>query len=350
MQIERPDLSHIDPSIKAYIEALEAELARLQRRNQRENPPTESLEPELPLEPGEPPTTLNVITITASGIAKRTPRHLYMRQRRGGMGVFDLEAPGDESPAVLTIADENQSLILFTNLARAFRVLVRSLPESPLRARGQQIMGRTPFASGEYLVAALPDQARGNVAMVSQRGMVRLLRHHVFGEYMKPGTALFDAKQFGPLAAACWTPGDGDLFVATRFGHAIRFSEKLVGPQGGPGIRLEEGDQAVAIAGVYQESSVFMLGADGRGTIRSMEGFNPNKSTGGGGKIAMNTDSLIAAFTIEENDDIFAISRLSKMIRFMAAEVPVKEVVVQGVNCMALRADLVVAATSGHMQ
>lgn len=344
MQVERPDLSRIDPAVKAYIEALEAELARYQQ----EITISEAPEPEIPLEPSEPPTTFNVITITANGIAKRTPRHLYMRQRRGGMGIFDLDAPDDQPPAILTVADESQNLILFTNQARAFRVQVHSLPESPVRARGQQIMGRIPLAAGEYLVAALPDQAKGNIAMVSQRGMVRLLRHHVFGEYMKPGTILFDVKQFGLLMAACWTPGDGDLFVATRLGHAIRFSEKLIGPQGGPGIRLEEDDQAVAITGVYQESGVFMLSADGRGTIRSMEGFNPNKSTGGSGKIAMNSESLVAAVTIAQNNDIFAISKLSKIIRFMAAEVPIKEGVVQGVNCMSLRADQVVAVTPAH--
>jgi DNA gyrase subunit A len=184
--------------------------------------------------------------------------------------------------------------------------------------------------------------------LLSERGLVRSLRHHVFGEYMKPGIVLFDVRQFGQLSAACWTPGDGDLFIASRLGRAIRFAEKLVPPAGGPGIRLEGKDRAVAIAPVYPESGVFLLSADGRGTIRDMQGFNPNKSTGGSGKIAMSTNTLVGAVAVEENDDLFIISRLSKIIRFKAAEVPVKESVVQGVACMSLRADETVALVASR--
>ena len=42
-------------------------------------------------------------------------------------------------------------------------------------------------------------------------------------------------------------------------------------------------------------------------------------------------------------DDLFAISSLSKIIRFAADEVPPKTGVVQGVNCISLRADEAVA-------
>ncbi|MFO7625457.1 MAG: DNA gyrase C-terminal beta-propeller domain-containing protein [Anaerolineales bacterium] len=339
MQIERPDLSQVDPLVRAYIEALETALQDIQTSADRSAPTTA----QIPLAPDEPPTTLNVITLTPAGSGKRTPRHQYSRQRRGGMGIFDLQTSDKATPAVLTIADATQSLLLFTNLARAFRVPVKALPESPIHSRGVDITVRLGWQEGEQLVAALPDLARGSLALLSERGLVRCLRHHVFGEYMKPGIVLFDTRQFGQLSACCWTPGDGDLFIATRQGRAIRFAEKLVPPSGGPGIKLEGDDKAVAVAPVYSDSGVFLLSADGRGTIRDMQGFNPNKSTGGSGKIAMSTSALVAAATVQEKDDLFVISRLSKIIRFMAAEVPVKEGVVQGVACISLRADETVA-------
>jgi DNA gyrase subunit A len=359
MDMERPDLSRVDLAVRAYIEALEAEVERLhslertrERGREGARPPRkaeqeqDSAEEEAllpPLEPAESPNTLHLVTITASGIAKRTPRHLYLRQRRGGWGALDAETSEQDPPAVIVVADEKDSLLVFTSLARAFRVPVQLIPETPLRGQGAYLFGRQAMQPEERVAAALPDRARGAVALVSQRGMVRTLRHHVFGEYMKPGTLLFDSRHFGPLCAACRTPGDGDLLIASRQGRAIRFSEKLVSPQGGPGLRLEEGDEAVGITAVYQESGVFLIGADGRGTIRLMSGFNPNKSAGGSGKIVMNTDGLAGVATASEEDDIFLISQGSKMIRFMAAEVPGKEAVVQGVNCMALRADKVTA-------
>ncbi len=82
----------------------------------------------------------------------------------------------------------------------------------------------------------LPVQAEGYLALLGERGYVRLLRHHVFGEYMKPGTSLMDVRQFGFFTAACWTPGNADLLIASRQGKAIRFAEKSVAPQNTLGI------------------------------------------------------------------------------------------------------------------
>jgi DNA gyrase/topoisomerase IV subunit A len=97
---------------------------------------------------------------------------------------------------------------------------------------------------------------------------------------------------------------------------------------------------------VHQDSGVLLISADGKGTIRLMSGFSPNKMPGGGGKTAMRTDCLIGAATVDESDDFFIISRLSKIIRSRAAEIPAKEDAVQGVNCMALRADETMAVIS----
>ena len=83
--------------------------------------------------------------------------------------------------------------------------------------------------------------------------------------------------------------------------------------------------------------------AEGKGTIRQMGGFAANKTPGSGGKIAMSTDRLVAARTVEPADDVFLLSRLGKIIRFSAGEVPPKEGAVQGVACMSLRGDECVA-------
>jgi DNA gyrase subunit A len=333
MTDNRPDLSNVDAQIRAYIEYLEAEIERLGQAE------LETAKSTSQLTPVEPPGPLNVITATATGIAKRTPAHFYARQRRGGMGIYDLDSPADDPPAILSLAEDSHTVLLITNLSRAFRLPVSAIPETPIRGKGASIVSRINFAEQETLVAILPVQAQGYLALLSRSGVVRSLRHHVFGEYMKPGIPLYDIKSYGPLAAACWTPGDGDLFLATRHGRAIRFSEKQIPPQGCLGIRLAEDDIAVALAPVYPNSEVFLLGADGHGTVRQIEGFNPNKSPGSGGKNAMATSHLVGVANIDGCDDIFLISKLGKIIRFQLAEVPTKEGVVQGVNCMSFRAD-----------
>ena len=91
------------------------------------------------------------------------------------------------------------------------------------------------------------------------------------------------------------------------------------------------------------------MGDDGRGTIRLMAGFSQNKAPGAGGKQVMKADRLVGIGAVNDGDDIFAISRLGKIIRFRADEIPAKEGVVQGVACMALRSDETTAITIARL-
>jgi DNA gyrase subunit A len=352
--MDRPDLSKVEPQIKAYIEFLEERLrivSSAPAANRRKENPTQP-EPDVistaPL-PAEPPTTIQILTISKAGSVKRTSRHLYSPQHRGGMGVFDLDVSEPDYPHVLASVDESQNLLLFTNLARVFRYPLSKIPAYQVRSKGEPF-DRLPFEQDETVISILPEQAQGYIALSSASGRVRILRHHVFGEHMKPGTAVYPYRDFGPLASACWTSGDGELFMITRRGIGIRFSEKLITPQGDWGIKVGNDDAVVGITSIYDNSGVFMIGADGKGTVRLMSGFAPNKSAGGSGKIAFKNDQVIGAAAVTDNDNIFIISRQSKIIRFRADEVPPTEGVVQGVNCMMLRNDSVIAMVKSSLQ
>lgn len=339
----RPDLSQVSAEVRAYIEAIETELARHKTpKAERILTPDPSVSLE-PLDAAETPTTMSLFTLSAKGVIKRTARHAYLRQRRGGMGIFDLDTLQDDHPALLAVADKNQTLLVFTNQARVFRLPVSKLAESPIHSRGIALTDLIELTDNEFVAAVLPEQASGYVALVTEGGITRCLRHHFFGEHLKPGTALFTTRETGALAASCWTSGDSDLFIITRTGMAIRFSEKQLSPKGDTAIRLAGDDRVVGITPVDQEAGVFIISADGKGTVRQMTGFAANKTPGGSGKLAIKSNQVIGATTVESEDHIFLISRLSKIIRFHSTEVPPSEGVVQGVNCMALRGDEVVA-------
>lgn len=342
MHLSRPDLTGVAPEIVAYIEALEAALAGQQRAH-RAVP--EAVAEELP-ELSEPPTTRHVITLSRAGLVKRTPRHLYGRQRRGGMGIFDLELSEEDAPALLCVLDETQIALAFTNEGRAFRFPVATLPQTAVRARGQPLSQWLPLRPGEQVIAVLPDQAGAQIALLSERGRVRRVRASFVGGHMIPGMRFHEVKDGGPLVGACWTSGRDDLLVVTRQGFAVRFPEERVHDTGSLGIRLERDDVAVGIAAVTDASQVFLLGADGKGTIRAMEGFAANKMPGAGGKVVFKTEKLVGLAPVTPMEDVFIISRLSKIIRFQAEEVPAKTGVVQGVNCIALRSDEAVAVTA----
>lgn len=325
--MERPNLDNAPPEWVAYIEYLEERLMELQAD---EAPAGRTAVP------NEPPTTAQVISISQQWVAKRTPRHFYTRQRRGGMGNFDLDTAEDDPPAHLLVADVAEELIFITSFARVFRLPVASLPETEPRAKGQAIRNLLDMHPKEQLITALSGQGE-YLVLLAPRGHV-FTRHRT---YLRQGVVLYDTNQHGAPTAACWGNATDDLFVATQQGLAIRFALKQVPTNGNSciGVRLEGDDVALAVTAVTESSGVLLVGHDGKATIRLMAGFRANKSPGAGGKAAFKTDKLIAAVAVQEEQDIFIISRLGKLIRFTAAEIPAKDGLVQGVNCMSLRAD-----------
>lgn len=336
--MERPDLSQSTPEIRAYITHLETELARLSEGKRRSSPLAE---------PSEPETTLNVITISHRGTAKRTPRHLYSRQRRSGMGVFDLETAETDYPAHLAVADESDNLLLVTSLGRIFRLAVSKIAVGDVRDNGESLAEHIRFHPNEQLVAALPDEGGEYMVMVSERGWVQRIRKSFLGKNLFPGMSFHDVKHGGNITSACWTRGSDELFIGTKLGKGIRFRETQVPERGGClGVRVDQGDVTMAVTAVIESSGVFLISHDGKGTIRKMSGFRMNKAPGAGAKVALKTDNMIGAVTVKEGDDLFIISDVGKIIRFKADEVPPKEGVVQGVNCMAVRNDEVTAVTA----
>lgn len=349
MNPTRPELNNLPADVVAYIQALEQRIDRLEaeagadaRTVERRTPPTE---------PDEAPTTMQIVTISAGGLAKRTPRHLYSRQRRGGMGVFDLESD-DDPPAHLVHVDQAAGLLLITNQARAFRIPVQQIPQTEVRGRGDNLLGPLPLRPDETLAVVAADQGSAQLMLVSLRGQVRRIAGQYLGKNLQPGTVLYDPKEGGPPAACCWASGADDLVIVTRSGRGIRFAERQVPLRGCLGLRVDPDDRVVGVASVAEQGGFFVLTDDGKGTIRLMSGFSANKAPGAGGKVVIKSDQVTGIATVDPAadgvDDLFVISSLGKIIRFRANEVPPKEGVVQGVNCMTLRADSCTAIVAAH--
>ncbi len=337
MTPDRPDLNALPADVRAYIEFLEESLADAQSE-------ADSSRNTASGEPSETPTTAQVITISRAGFVKRTPRHLYSRQRRGGMGVFDLDSGEDDPPTFLLVADVGERLLVWTDRSRYFNLAVAELPETPVRGKGEAIGKWVPLQPDEKLAIVVADGGGAHLQLLSDKGWVRKYSRTQL-PHLKAG-ALAEVRTGHKPVAACWSSGGDDLFIVSRSGQAIRFSERQVPISGGClGMRLDPADECLAVAAVQEESGVFLAGDDGKGTVRLMSGFRTNKSPGAGGKVAMKAERLLCAQAVAPGQDVLIVSALGKLIRFSADDIPAKEGVVQGVNCMSLRADTVTAAT-----
>ena len=213
--MERPDLSQTDEAIIAYIEYLEYELLAAQSATNE----TDRREASEPGEPSEDPTTVNVLTFSQQGFIKRTPRHFYSRQKRGGMGVFDLDMDEKDAPAQVILADESDEVLVLTNFARVFRLRVSDLPESEVRAKGKPLADFLTGLHDKESARWLMGGAGAYIAVLSPRGYV-FTKSKLF---LKEGVQLYDTSKYGPPVSACWSSGHDDLFLATVQGKGIRF-------------------------------------------------------------------------------------------------------------------------------
>ena len=350
------------PALQRYMRLLETENARLRqelselrqsaaRRQRAETVRERSAEPAAAqLVTPRHPDDVVAIAITGRGLAKRTPLNDYSTQRRGGIGVFDIQAPREDPVAHLLVTRTAAGLLLLSNRGRAFYLPVDALPLTEVRGRGASLPERLLFSEGEQIAAALAlDEAdpRSTVLIASESGWLRTVHRNYVGPRLQPGTVLVDLRRGGAPAAMTLSSGAGDVLLVLRSGLAYRFPEKLAGRDGVRGILARPEDRVTAVVSIQSdEDEVLLVTADGQGTRRQMAGFAANKSAGGQGKVIIKSDAVASAVRVGPNDEALCISGLAKIIRFAVEEVPAKTGNVQGVAVLDTRGDSVAAVAA----
>lgn len=353
-------ISQSSPALQRYIRTLEMENARLRQellelrqgaaRRQRAETAreTRSEAPAMQLLTPRHPDDVMVLTITSRGLAKRTPLNDYSTQRRGGMGVFDIQSTREDLAAHLAVTRASASLLVLSSRGRAFRIAVDSLPLTEVRGRGASLPERLLFTAEETVAAvlALDDEQdqRSTVLIATASGWLRSLHRSYVGPRLQPGTLLSDPKRGGPPAVLALSNGSGEVLLVLRSGLGYRFPERLISREGVRGIQTRPDDHVIGLVSIQsEEDEVLLVTADGQGTRRQMAGFASNKSPGGQGKVIMKSDALAGAARVGSGDEALCISGFSKIIRFAADEVPAKSGNVQGVSILDTRGDSLAA-------
>lgn len=346
-------LENLPPAVKAFVDALIAENARLRaeiaelKRHPRRATATIASEEDHIAE-GLPavktpryPDSVMLVSITRRGLAKRTPINAYTAQRRGGIGVYDIEAAEADPVRLLAVADASMSLLIVTSRSRAFRVPVEAIRETGIHGRGAPVLGSPGLTSGEEVaaVAVLDDNdPRPQLFIATERGWIRRLHRNYLGPNLQPGTLLYDPREGGGPAALAWFDEESDVFMVSRLGIGIRFAQKGIPVRGALGMRLRPGDAVAGLCAVADDDPVLLVSRDGKAARRRMAAFAA-QGPGGQGKIAMKAEDVVCAMVAHEADEVFCISEGGKIIRFPAAEIPSRPSAVQGVAAMELVRD-----------
>ena len=315
-----------------------------------------------------------IITLTHSGLIKRTNISQYRAQRRGGRGVIGMTTregeKTEDSDFVehLFTASTHDYLMFFTNTGRAYVERVHEIPDMGRAAKGRSIANLLELKADEKIAALIRIlsktnenkedvtwQQAGELFFATQLGTVKKTSLSDFGNVRKggiiaitvdPGDVLIDVKQTrGGTEGG--DEGD-DVVLITRAGMSIRFSEAGVRSMGRSaagvrGITLESGDAVVALAVVVPDAALLVAGENGVGKRTSFDEYlvqsesgARKQSRGGKGRITMKvgdkTGGVIGALTVRDNDEIMLITVGGQMVR-----TSVKDIREAGRNTMGVK-------------
>ena len=284
-----------------------------------------------------------VITISHAGYIKRNALTSYRAQRRGGKGKMGMETKETDFVERLFTASAHSHILFFTNKGRVYWLKVHQLPEASRQAKGKAIVNLIQISQDERVTAALPVRAftPGHfILMATKNGIIKKTELEAYSHPRPSGIIAITLEEGDELISAEVTDGKCDVFLGTRDGLSIRFSETDVREigrtgKGVIGIRLDEGNEVVAMEIVRDDSTILTVTEKGYGKRSTLEDY---RSQGRGGKgiftlkITEKNGRVTGMAQVSEDDEIILITSNGKVLRIRARDISVQGRNTQGVR------------------
>lgn len=269
------------------------------------------------------------IVLTKNSYIKRLKDDSFRTQKRGGKWVATWSKEDDEIK--LIISTQNHSdLLYFTSKGRVFTLPAYEIPEMNRIAKGQPVINFIWLQKGEE-VAAIMDISKDTskyLFFVTRNGTVKKLEMEQVKSIRANWLKVVWVKDDDELSWVKTTSWEDSLFIATKEGKAIQFSEEDVRPMwrtasGVRWIKLKDSDTVVEVTVVHQDQEyVFIVTENGMWKLTLIEEYRNQKRWGSWVKamaVTAKTGKLISANMLSEEDrkssDIILISKWGQTIR-----------------------------------
>lgn len=295
-----------------------------------------------------------VLVMTAGGYIKRTNPAEYRRQRRGGVGVVDLDTKEEDFVTHFVTASTHADMLFFSDRGKAYQLKMYELLEGRRATKGKSIMNFLSLEQGETITSILPMpktvKASDGLSLVlaTRQGTVKKTSADKFKEVRRSGLIAISLDKGDALISAQFARKGDDVLLATAKGQSIRFPESAV---------REMGRQAAGVRGMKLGASDAIVGAGiipkgvkgGELLVVSSSGYGKKtplseyKSQGRGGSgvktmsITAKTKQLVGAAVLLSGGELVAMSKKSQTIRTGLDEIPTLSRATQGVRVMKLR-------------
>ncbi len=296
----------------------------------------------------------NVLVLTAGGYVKRTNPDEYRKQRRGGVGVVDLDTKDEDFITHFLTASTHSDILFFTDKGKAYQIKMFELPEGKRATKGKAIVNYLAISGEEKItsVLAMPKELKNlklSLILVTKGGTAKRVDAENFKDVRRSGLLAISLDTGDELRSALFVHEGNEIIIATAKGQAIRFKDKdvrIMGRSAGGvrAIKLKKDDFLVGTDIVNKEMKnpeFLVISANGYGKKTSLKEYKV-QSRGGSGiktmKVTPKTGEIIASKVVtDEQEEIATISKKSQVIRIGVKEIPSLGRQTQGVRIMKLR-------------
>src|SRR5512133_1281298 len=303
-----------------------------------------------------------VVSITASGYAKRTPLATYRQQRGGGGGVQGMNMKEGDYIEHLHVCSTHDYLLFFTNQGKVYRLKVYELPEGTRASRGRALVNVLPLKDKERVMAVIPtrDFSEGKYLVFgTAQGMVKKTP---FKDYDTPiradGIIAINVRKGDELVRVRMTSGLFVIIMVSKSGHSIRLNVKLarLGGRGTAWVKgmnvSDRGNEVLSLDVVDhldKKGELLVVTENGYGKRTSISEY-PVKGRGGKGvltaKLTAKKGGLAGARVVREGQELIFISQTGMVQRNAVSGISRMGRPTQGVRLMNLKKGDLVSAVA----
>jgi len=297
-----------------------------------------------------------VLIYTAGGYIKRTDPDEFRTQKRGGVGVVDMNTKEEDFISISLTTSTHSDLLFFTDKGKAYQIKMYDVPEGKRATRGKSIMNYLQISGDEKVTSILPmpkdtkDLSR-SLAMITRDGTVKKTSAEAFKDVRRSGLIAITLDKEDVLLSALFVEKGDDMILTSVNGQSIRFDEDEVREMGRNaggvrGMRLDKGDHIAACDVIKKDTAkiakLLVATEHGYGKMTKLDEYKTQGRGGSGIKtvnITEKTGKLIVAKVIvnEEEDELLAVSKNSQVIKTELKTIPTLGRATQGVRIMKLR-------------
>ena len=298
-----------------------------------------------------------VVVMTEAGYVKTVDADSFKTQGRGGRGVAGAKLKSDDLVSHVIFTTAHAYLLFFSNRGKVYRLRAMDIPERERAAKGIPIVNLLPLAPDESVRAVIDTRSFAGeryLFFATREGQVKRTEFHEYDSSRRDGIIALNLRDGDELVRVIETTAGDDIFMVSRSGQTIRFSEDEVRPMGRAaagvrGMKLKPGDSVVSVDVARDDVAILIVTESGYGKRTQLDRFN-RQGRGGQGVIGIRLTSrkghVVAAFMVGLDDEIVAVSSGGVTIRMPVREISSQGRDATGVRIMNLDAGQVVASVA----